>query len=337
MAPARAQTVDGIEQAWRGWMATSGQRTGGMVVLHAGQPVREVAMGRAAVGAPVPLASLSKAITGVCIANLIDRGRLSFDTPLSQALARTFARIGAPEDRRLLQVTISQLLVHRAGFNGKEDAEPLGAYLRANTGPAHRLRYAAEMAAPGAGSRSTPGTRYTYSNAGYTVLGAVIEEASGRDYESYCRDTVLLPLGARDAALDPTWRIMASYGGWRMPLADYGRFYQAFALGNPAIGPLARAWMMSPAGKQVGVGVHYGLGTFVRPTAVGGGNFWHWGGWTYTMPRAHDGPLKSSYSTFAVRWGAMDVNIVVSDRARARARTAVRTSSTAPWARPPAR
>src|ERR1700738_4259308 len=98
VVPAHAQTVDGIEQAWRGWMAQSGQRTGGMVVLHAGQPVREGAMGRSAVGAPVPLPSLSKAITGVCVANLIDRGRLSFDTPLSQALARTFTRIRAPDD-----------------------------------------------------------------------------------------------------------------------------------------------------------------------------------------------------------------------------------------------
>src|ERR1700730_2515333 len=128
MLPARAQTVDGIERAWRIWAAKYGQRTGGMVILHAGQPVREVAMGRAAVGAPVPLASLSKAITGVCIANLIDRGRLSFDTPLSQALARTFARIGTPADPRLLQVTISQLLVHRARLGGQEDGEPFGGY-----------------------------------------------------------------------------------------------------------------------------------------------------------------------------------------------------------------
>ena len=84
MLPAEAQTVEGIEQAWRSWAARYGQRTGGMVVLHAGQPVREAAMGRQVVGEPVRLASLSKAITGVCIAHLIDRGRLSFDTPLSQ-------------------------------------------------------------------------------------------------------------------------------------------------------------------------------------------------------------------------------------------------------------
>jgi CubicO group peptidase (beta-lactamase class C family) len=307
--PARAQTVDGIEQAWRSWAARYGQRTGGMVVLHAGQPVREVAMGRQVVGAPVPFASLSKAITGVCIANLIDRGRLSFDTPLSQALARTFARIGKPADPRLSQVTISQLLVHRAGFGGKEDAEPLGAYLRRNTARRTAFDTQLKWLLP-LRLASAPGARNTYSNAGYMVLGAVIEEASGRDYESYCNEAILIPLGARNAALDPAWRIMASYGGWRMPLADYGRFYQAFALGNPAIGPVSRAWMMSPDGKRVGNGVHYGLGTFVRPTPVGGGNFWHWGGWTYTMPGAYDGPLKTSYSTFAARWGDMDVNVV---------------------------
>ena len=37
MRPAGAQTVEGIEQAWRAWMVKVGQRTGGMVVLHAGQ------------------------------------------------------------------------------------------------------------------------------------------------------------------------------------------------------------------------------------------------------------------------------------------------------------
>jgi CubicO group peptidase (beta-lactamase class C family) len=309
---AQAQTVDGIEQAWRAWMAEQRRKTGGLAVVHGGRAVREAAMGQEAVGAPVPVASLSKAVTGVCIAGLIERGRLSFDTPLSQALARTMVRVGQPADPRLSAVTISQLLVHRAGLDKKDIANaPLADYLRSHTarrtafdtqlGWIFRHRLAAQ-----------PGTRYVYSNAGYLILGAVIEEASGRDYESYCRETVLLPLGARDAELDPAWRIMSSYGGWRMPTADYGRFYQAFALGNPAIGPQARAWMMSPDGKRVGSGsVHYGLGTFVRPTATGGGNFWHWGAWTYNLRGAYDGTLSASYSAFAVRLGAIDTNMVV--------------------------
>lgn len=311
-APTHAQTVDGIEQAWRAWMTKYGRKTGGLAVIHGDRPVREAAMGQQAVGAPVPVASLSKAVTGVCIAGLIERGRLSFNTPLSQALARTMARVGQPSDPRLAAATISQLLVHRAGFAAKEDVvnAPLADYLHSHT--ARRTAFEAQLRWIFR-QRVTfaPGTHYAYSNAAYLILGAVIEEASGRDYENYCRETVLVPLGARDAELDPAWRIMSSYGGWRMPTADYGRFYQAFALGNPAIGAQARAWMMSPEGKQVGGAVHYGLGTFVRPTRTGGGNFWHWGAWTYALRGAHDGTLNASYSAFAVRLGEIDTNMVV--------------------------
>ncbi|CAN5902318.1 hypothetical protein BH11PSE3_BH11PSE3_36920 [soil metagenome] len=288
------------------------RKTGGLAVVHGGKVVREAAMGQEAVGEPVPVASLSKAVTGVCVAGLIERGRLSFDMPLSQALARTIARVGAPVDPRLAAVTISQLLAHRAGFATKEDVvnAPLADYLRGHT--AKRTAFDTQL---GWIFRTTltfePGARYAYSNAAYLILGAVIEEASGRDYEGYCRETVLLPLGARSAELDPAWRVMSSYGGWRMTTADYARFYQAFALGSPAIGPKARAWMMSPEGKQVGDGVHYGLGTFVRPSATGGGNFWHWGAWTYSLRGAFDGTLNASYSSFAVRLGAIDTNKMV--------------------------
>ncbi|MDI1287344.1 MAG: serine hydrolase [Reyranella sp.] len=132
-AEARAQTVAEVEQAWRGWMGRNGRTTGGLAVLHQGRVAHEAAMGRDGIGQPLPMASLSKAVTGVCIAGLIDDGRLAFDTPLSQALQRTIARLGTPADRRLLGVTIAQLLTHRAGFDpdkgGDPATAPLGAYL----------------------------------------------------------------------------------------------------------------------------------------------------------------------------------------------------------------
>ncbi len=312
----QTQTVVEVEQAWRGWMGRNGRTTGGLAVLHQGRVAHEAAMGRDGIGQPLPMASLSKAVTGVCIAGLIDGGRLAFDTPLSQALQRTIARLGAPADRRLLGVTIAQLLTHRAGFapdNGGDPATaPLGAYLTKATATRtafdEGVKWIFRNKLP-----LQPGERYAYSNAAYLLLGAIIQETTGQDYEPYCKQTVLTPLGARGAALDPAWRIMSSYGGWRMSLADYGRFYQAFAQDNPAIGPVARRWMMSPEGKELGrgSGVHYGLGTFVRPTANGGGNFWHWGGWSFDLRPAFDGPIHVSYSTFAVRWGAIDVNVVV--------------------------
>jgi CubicO group peptidase (beta-lactamase class C family) len=313
IVPAHGQTVDGIEQAWRGWMTKYDRRTGGLAVVHGGQPVREAAMGQERVGERVPLASLSKAITGVCIAGLVDRGQLSFDTPLSQALARTMGRVGRPVDPRLAAATIGELLAHRAGFAAKQDTvnAPLADYLRGHT--ARRTAFEAQL---GWIFRqrlaADPGRTYAYSNAGYLILGAVIEEASGRDYESYCRDTVLLPLGARSAELYPPWRILSSFGGWSMTTADYARFYQAFAPDSPVLGPRARAWMMSPDGKRIGGGVHYGLGTMVRPLPGGGANFWHWGGWTYQLRGAYDGNLNASFSTFAVRLGAIDTNMMAS-------------------------
>ncbi len=317
--PARAETVAEVELAWRDWMTRSNRSAGGLAVMRGGRLVHEATMGREQAGVAVPLASLSKAVTGVCVAGLVERGRLAFDTPLSQALARTFARLGAPADPRMPDVTIGQLLVHRAGFDRSEGGDPvtgrLGAYLRSATATRpsidEQMAWVLRRRLPLA-----PGERFAYTNAAYLVLGAVIEEASGQDYEGHCRNTVLTPLGVRAAALNPAWRILASYGGWRMPLADYGRFYQAFALGNPAIGPVARAWMMSPdlistGGKTLGGGAHYGLGTFVRPTSNGGGNFWHAGKSVYDLPAAFDGPLKLSFSSYALRLGALDVDIVL--------------------------
>ena len=311
--PAHAQTVADIEVAWRGWMTMNGRGAGGLAVMHQGRLAHQAVMGGEATSNAVPLASLSKAVTGVCVAGLIDCGRLSFDTPLSQALPRTFARLGAPADPRFPGITIGQLLVHRAGFDRSEGGDPvtgqLGTYLRTATATRpsidEQLKWVLRRRLPLA-----PGERYAYTNAAYLVLGAVVEEASGQDYESYCRTTTLAPLGVQGAALDPRWRILSSYGGWRMPLADYGRFYQAFAASNQAIGPAARRWMMSPENKQLGGGAHYGLGTLVRPTQ-GGGNFWHWGSWGFNLTGAFDGPLHIEYATFAVRWSALDVNIAV--------------------------
>lgn len=104
---------------------------------------------------------------------LIERGRLAFDMPLSQALARTLARLGRPADPRLLSVTVSELLVHRAGFDGKKDEvnAPLAGYLRNNT--ARRTAFDTQL---GWLLREQltypPGTHYAYSNAAYLVLGA---------------------------------------------------------------------------------------------------------------------------------------------------------------------
>jgi len=51
---AHAQTIDGIEQAWRAWMVGHGRKTGGLAVVHGGRAVREAAMARRRSARPCP-------------------------------------------------------------------------------------------------------------------------------------------------------------------------------------------------------------------------------------------------------------------------------------------
>ena len=75
--------------------------------------------------APTLIGSMSKPITAVCVAKLIDDGKLAFTTPLREALAGFFRRHGPPADRRLESVTIEQLLTHRSGIPGNDEGDPM--------------------------------------------------------------------------------------------------------------------------------------------------------------------------------------------------------------------
>ena len=47
----------------------------------------------------------------------------------------------------------------------------------------------------------TPGTSTCYSNIGYGILSKVIEKVSGKDYEKFIQDSILIPAGCYDMHL----------------------------------------------------------------------------------------------------------------------------------------
>src|ERR1043166_3891559 len=235
------------------WAAAHGVQKAVVVVRHTNKIVYRSAVGGANPNAPYHLASLSKAITGACIATLIRDGKLAFDTPLSVSLKTFFAANGQPADTRLGNVTVAQLLTHRAGSPGTPDRDDLvtgrylRAYLRAYSGkeppkPAllagafkHRLLY-------------QPGEHYSYSNTGYLTLGAIIEEAAGRPYLSYCTDAVLVPLGIK-GGFEPSWQVLSSFGGWWVSGENYLPLLDLFAADDQRLGSVAKAWQLDPQGK----------------------------------------------------------------------------------------
>ena len=256
---AEAAAPDALDATIREWMALNRVTKAGLAVMKDGTLAKSYDHGGWTAAQPQVIASLSKAITAVCIARLIDQGRLSFATTLGQVLGKQFQALGEPVDPRFKTITIEQLLTHRSGMVRDSGALDTAIGMTDLFASVLRLRLAA-----------APGSAMSYSNIGYLTLGIVVEAVTGSDYESYCRRTVLEPLGVA-GSIDPDERPGAPVGGWLISPIDYAKFAQLFAPRATLLGPVSRAWLDSRIAASA-----YGLGVFTRRTAKGV-VFWHEG------------------------------------------------------------
>jgi len=306
-ATAQTSGLDAFGQALKSWAKEQRSTRAFVVVRRGGKIAYRAALGGADPDAPVHLASLSKAVTAACIATLIRDHKLAFDTPVAAALAKFIAAHEPLRDPRLGQVTVAQLLTHRAGFANGDDDDPasgrnLDRYLLNHTSraPPKPSLLAATLRAS---LVRDPGAAYAYGNAAYFVLGGIIEEASGRPYTSYCRDAVLKPLDV-SGDLEPAWRVSSAMGGWRMRAENYLKFLDLFAADDERLGTVAKAWMLDPAGKTVpfDLTAWYGLGTLVRKAETGTSvDVWHWGSWDYWPDKGERGTVRTSFVNHTAR------------------------------------
>ncbi len=171
------------------------------------------------------IGSITKQFTAAAILSLAEEGRLRVTDPLTAHFE------GVPEDKRA--ITLHQLLTHSSGIvdlAGEGDWDPI---LRDEF---VRRIFAQPLAFP-------PGGGYEYSNAGYSLLGAIIERLSGGSYERFVRERLFLPHG-----LYETGYVLAGWGDRRMaqgyegaekwgttldrPLAEDGPFWVLRANGG---------------------------------------------------------------------------------------------------------
>ena len=131
------------------------------------------------------IASVGKVFTGVAIAQLAERGALSFEDPVSKYLPADWL---APEGAEKIQVR--HLLTHTAG---------LGDYFRKLYGQYDQLLFRDledyKMLVADETLSFEPGTRSAYSNAGMLLAGVVIEQVSGMSYFDYVREHIWKPAG----------------------------------------------------------------------------------------------------------------------------------------------
>ncbi len=156
-----------------------------------GMAARELSLPNA-VGTRMNLGSINKIFTAVAIHQLAEQAAVKLDAALGEYLP-DYANA---EARRL--VTIRQLLEHRSGITGD--------IFRAAPGKSvDSLHSISDFLGLVAGNplQFTPGEREEYSNAGYVVLGAVIERVSGLTYYEYVSQHIFEPLGMRQTGSYP--------------------------------------------------------------------------------------------------------------------------------------
>jgi CubicO group peptidase (beta-lactamase class C family) len=166
--------------------------SGTIYVAKNGKPLYAKAFGLASKAWNAPnridtrfnLASITKMFTAVAVAQLVEQSKLSYTDTVGKVLP-DYANKDVAQ-----KVTVHHLLSHTSGLIG---ARALAEKPSRSPAP----RSIDQMVAPFLNEPLSfrPGQQFDYSNAGFILLGAIIEKASGQSYYDYVRDHIFRPAG----------------------------------------------------------------------------------------------------------------------------------------------
>ena len=133
------------------------------------------------------MASISKLFTSIAVLQLIERGQLTLDTPVS----RFFPEFATGDKAA---ITVQMLLTHTSGF----DADPVPSLWAGY--PDIPSRRQAVLDSP---VKNKPGTTYLYSDINLLTLGFIVEKLSGRPLDQVVHDRITAPLDMADTGYNP--------------------------------------------------------------------------------------------------------------------------------------
>jgi|GEM_PF-1191247 len=127
------------------------------------------------------IGSIAKQFTSAAILKLEMDGKLLID----DAVSKWFPKLGEEAEAVAARVTIQQLMSHTSGQPAEGTIQPLAFPDRDE---ALRRFFQAKPFAQ-------PGEEFQYCNAGYVVLAAIVERASGQEFAEYVRSAIFKPAG----------------------------------------------------------------------------------------------------------------------------------------------
>ncbi|MGI5229386.1 serine hydrolase domain-containing protein [Actinoallomurus sp. CA-142502] len=141
------------------------------------------------------IGSITKLWTSTLVMQLADEGKIDIDRPVRGHLPEF--RIA--DDEAAARITVRQLLNHTAGFEGD-------VFTDTGVGDDCLEKYVATLhEVP---QLFPPGEQFSYNNAGYCVLGRLIEVLRGQPYDACLREHLIAPLGLTHTATGPYEAIM---------------------------------------------------------------------------------------------------------------------------------
>jgi CubicO group peptidase (beta-lactamase class C family) len=283
----------GFDDAIASWNE-DGSFSGVISIRRDGEPLVEEAHGLAHLSEQISnridtrfgIASGCKIFTALAICRLIEDGRATPSSLLSDCVDVSFPGFDPA-------ITLHQLLTHSSGIPDYFDEEFMTDYeatwrdvpMYSIRGPRDFLPLFADRP-----MKFAPGKRLSYSNAGFILLGLVVEHLSGLSFRSYVRERVFEPAGMRDSGYFPLDRlpprtalgyirdddgslrsniysipiIGGPDGGAFTTAADMAAFWDAL-LKHRLLGEQMTRSLLEPflEASDMGSGISYGCGVYV--------------------------------------------------------------------------
>ena len=172
---------------------------GSVLVAENGKVIYKKGLGLAQMEWDIPnttdtkfrLGSITKQFTSALVLQLVDQGKVKLDAKISEYLPSYRKDIGD-------KVTVHQLLNHTSGI-------PSYTGLPGFFNDVSRNPYTVDEFVKKYASNNLefePGSKFSYNNSGYFLLGAIIEKVTGQTYEQALKERILDPLGMKNTGYD---------------------------------------------------------------------------------------------------------------------------------------
>jgi CubicO group peptidase (beta-lactamase class C family) len=141
------------------------------------------------------LGSITKQFTAASILLLQERGKLNIDDPISKYMPDAPAAWS--------KITIYNVLTHTSGIPSFTGFPDYRASEWKDTTPTELVARFRDKPLD-----FEPGTKFTYSNSGYVLLGYLLEKVSGQTYAEFLQQNIFTPLGMKDTGIDSNAAIL---------------------------------------------------------------------------------------------------------------------------------